>query len=1396
MGLGHELAKASRGERYTQELGDAVDRKLRAQFQNEATRGDAIKAARRIPGMDSLTDDDIFAAATVEEPKPLPTQTPVAAMKEIRRGRSAMDALAGQMAAQTDTELKDTSDGRPAGRGPPSRLAATLQDVSLSPDEIDLSITRPKRTFLSNDEAQGIVNEAPDKREIVTDGIHVWVVDRSNGRMVAQGRDDFVSYNPATVKFAAESKLGKAGQAVLGAIGGSGDPLQQVAAGLLRNKSSVFDQPSEKDQGPLANMLGFGLPELGKQAGEELAQQRDLSGMADPAVKGVGAISKVIGKLGEGWDYLSRPNAFNPVGLAQPVEKSPYSEAGDKLLEGVPNLAAGQKLDPEMNEELGVELMRLPAAAAQMKAPTSGVELIRHGIAPAVKGGSDAFRAAVGRAIDKSGDRGGRFRGLSNTPSAFAHPDEVVRARLHGAEQIGRSAGDTMSQDLFAHIKGKVPGLSDEAMDDLIKNWDDVPRRQEAMKKYGAAGAAAESEVENLNREVWRQFVDTPFNSLMKTKGLAGVPEEAALAELRRSTQFPDLASTRFENPVFAQLEKSGALDPISKRLSEPGPVTLDDIEALYPGPKFQRTRINYGQAVTDAPDPTHGAVEMEKNAADARRAATEAMDKIPESKAWQKSIAGETSVLRSGLSKQRAMDARNASRWSDTGEARVKYGYEPEFPTARDEMVPGVQRERLENMRAEAPPSPKELTKIAEKKAIEAERLRGKSEALRTILGDEPVVAGQGRWDEVKRAVVKKSDESLDKTARETDLLDEELEATNALTGSVKTARAEFLRSGGPWRKQARYLMDGIETEPVSKYASEFSGGDKDVTELLVSAPPEQLSPMFLKKGKALVRIGQAPVSTPKTSGVIYLPSTGDKALDASLHNSVMDRRVAQAMYQMSDPQLEAKAAEAFAKEADRWLATSVTTQGLTRGRPGFGMFQRFSEWMRVFSSNPEFAGSTRRDVAKAFTGSTEPIVPGGISYKDLYDAMRQRGSLGYGTTQEILDMRGSPEFFFGEGFVHKRGGAANTVYKGMRKAREIAMYPGDASNALAEAAWRTEFKGLPKDVAAEDAIKMWAAINEIKAGSDPDVAVQYVTDLLVNFSARTPAQIRAKPLIPFVKWTTASAQSAMKLALRRPDSYRNLINFMRAVETADSSAHGDKPLDARIKEPAWNAMGVPALQIGDQVYRGQLPTPWVELGDVVDQGVNTVRSAFGGDQSGPGITSQLAPRIHQAFRLGTGTDMSRGRAYGLADSAVAQNATKAPYSTGIPGGLGQLADAYTAQKADPANHPPAALLGENPEAAMAIEYLSLLFPDIFPQYALDMARAGVGRVSPTRLDPEASESYRLRKGVQYGTGVPLYPVDANTVSKSRGSQVRRQMWKNPEAVLLQELLRGSVPE
>ena len=95
-----------------------------------------------------------------------------------------------------------------------------------------------------------------------------------------------------------------------------------------------------------------------------------------------------------------------------------------------------------------------------------------------------------------------------------------------------------------------------------------------------------------------------------------------------------------------------------------------------------------------------------------------------------------------------------------------------------------------------------------------------------------------------------------------------------------------------------------------------------------------------------------------------------------------------------------------------------------------------------------------------------------------------------------------------------------------------------------------------------------------------------------------------------------------------------------------------------------------------------------------------------------------------------------------------------------------------------------------------MAIEYLSLLFPDIFPQYALDMARAGVGRVSPTRLDPEASESYRLRKGVQYGTGVPLYPVDANTVSKSRGSQVRRQMWKSPEAVLLQELLRGSVPE
>ena len=651
-------------------------------------------------------------------------------------------------------------------------------------------------------------------------------------------------------------------------------------------------------------------------------------------------------------------------------------------------------------------------------------------------------------------------------------------------------------------------------------------------------------------------------------------------------------------------------------------------------------------------------------------------------------------------------------------------------------------------------------------------------------------------QWKNAKERIF--AEKSLDEnmTARAKDLLQEKLGKADALTTTAETARAEFNAAGGPIQQQMRSLQRSFDSGEIPNQT--FSGW---LTGKRGGQPPTLDQFQFIDKniqgeirndGKALLLVDDGVREMPQVDdvfnsrrAVFKIPSTGSSELDKSLHGKVVDRPTAQSIYQMSRPKLPSMESEAAAQAWDDLLATSATKEALTRGNPGFDPFQRMGEIVRLVTDSPNAMKDGSRELTtKFFLGELDPKIT---------EAIRRQGSIGYGRTADLLKLGEKEQLLLGEKFVKDQGSKIHSFNRGRRAVRGALMAPGKASSKITDSVVRSLFPDLPLGVAGEDAIRVWHTLSLVQEGVPLTSAIQQTNRLFVNFAEMNKLQAGTAPWLMFVKWQSSAIQGALDAALRKPDRYRRLYDFMRVAESADAKAQG-APVNSKAKEAWQNFAGIPLVEIDGQLYNVKTPGPMTEVGDVMEMAANTLRNASGAQAPGPGVSGLLSPLLRGGYSAAFKKDLATGRAFGLANKEIGENAYKTPaYKEGnLPGlfGIAKL------QRDDPENFPADALLGQNPELAALLEYAGAFGMDELPPWALDTARMSIGRTSPWRLDPESQKSYRLRKGLQYGPGVRIAPTDPFIGSMSRLQQAAEDIPALPENLLNKQINRGRIPE
>lgn len=649
--------------------------------------------------------------------------------------------------------------------------------------------------------------------------------------------------------------------------------------------------------------------------------------------------------------------------------------------------------------------------------------------------------------------------------------------------------------------------------------------------------------------------------------------------------------------------------------------------------------------------------------------------------------------------------------------------------------------------------------------------------------------------WKDAKERVF--ADEVATKsnmTAREKDLLRQQLDSADALTTTAQTARNEFIAREGPKMEVMRSLQKSfekreIESEAFDRWYANAGSSDKAYSDFMFSRRiGNDIQGRLRADGKALLIIdnGEVPEIIAQSKdhrSVFVIPSTGSRDLDRSLNFKVVDRPTGQAIHQMTNLPSAAEAAAKTAKAMDDVLAASSASESLTRGNPGFDAFQRPSEIIRVVIDNPAATSDGSREmVGKLFRGELD---------KDLTDQIMRQGTIGYGRTAEMLKLQDKPQLLLGEKFIKDQGGLANKVSRGRRLVRDVLMTPGKLSSLGTDEATRRLFPGLPDGVRSEDAIRAWHTLSLIKSGMRPTSAIQQTNRLLVNFADKNALQEKLGPYTLFIKWQSAATKGALDAALKNPDKYRHLYDFMRAAETYDAQT-GEGPISAKAKEPWQNFAGIPLVEIDGKPTTIKVPGPGTEVGDVAEMASNTIRKyIYGAPPAGPTILGMANPNIRGPVSALTGKDMATNRTWALANKGFGDAAYKMPDYGG--GGLYGIADL---QRKDPANFPPDALLGRNPELAATLEYAGAFGASEAPPWVLDSGRMALGRVSPTRLDPEEQDAFKKRKLAQYMLGARYAPFDPYMNSVTRTRQGFESVPPIPELAIGKQIKKGSLPE
>lgn len=605
--------------------------------------------------------------------------------------------------------------------------------------------------------------------------------------------------------------------------------------------------------------------------------------------------------------------------------------------------------------------------------------------------------------------------------------------------------------------------------------------------------------------------------------------------------------------------------------------------------------------------------------------------------------------------------------------------------------------------------------------------------------------------------------------TAREADLYDESAHAGDEIAGITKTARAEFVKNSGPWRMQVKELEKDLTTSPK-------------IHDDLIA----QELPRLRDQNISVIKVGPQPQNLRTHGEVVYLPSTGDEALDKLLNNSTMDRYSAFALKQMAEPGSVAVAAHKTAKFFDQLLATDAAATGITRAKPGFDFFQRFSEYIRVTAAEPE-AHKVMSKVGK-FIAEDGPLM----------QEIRRKGSYGYGQTAEALGLKEKPAWLFGEAAVTNQTGTASKAYRATRKLKDVLQIPGEASAIAADEVWRGMFKDLPPGVKAEDAIKVWHVLAQVERGVNPEIAINNMNRLLVNFADKNPGQVAIRPLVPFIKWISAAMTGAFDIAMQNPRSYRRLYDFMRMVQTGDTAAHDGKPLDPRIKDTLMGLMGIPVFQVGEHTYKAQIPSPATEIGDIGQQLASTVGEST---PFAPNIAAALTPTIQESKRALTGHEFSSPRVVGAGNTKLVDNAfnlaDSPPMGPLTPAQIAYMQENMLGEDGTPVLQPEEGL-GPNPKMGALLETLRLIpgSAGVIPPYMINAAQVASDRVSPQRLVPGADEEYWNRLLLSMLLGLRASPVDPEMAGNNATAELKKKQAKPQEQLRAQETVRGKLPD
>lgn len=1358
MGLGHAMyyrkkEKAPDDEWVSSTDPDAYDEQLTADLNDDANpefKQDAIASVRRnLPELGHMKDQELAQYAQSVKGRRAPAApTPPVTNASIQQGNAKM---AG--AKLFETNIKNAAATQNSAMATPGEKAAAQAPIpaNITPKDVN-NIRVPE--FDSSEEMEK------------------YAVDESNRRL-AQGlpgvsavnaRQGWGRYAPnIQVQDPQGNTLGQLRPGVpydrsrvrnmpvvdLDQLTGASDVLQQGAARTLA-KGLDWGAPDKP--------TGYGLRDFGRDAGAMAGKKfpeatRSLAGaLSGPLSVAAGAMG-TIDKAEEGvFRALSAKthgrgsslDNFDPnKGLYQPQDP-PAPDAPKSLMErwadenakesqfymdAMKQLARLPRDLPhgeDAGEVYGAGMGKSAGEFASQVAPTAG-QLVggvvgKNIILPALKG-TVRGSAMVGNAVAPKA-----MRWISPAPSALELPEEL-KMLVDTAGAAKRSAGDVMErQDMAAMLEKLREGTNasepeiEAALKKAIQTWHDPDLRIAAAVENPLVGKMFNDLQPIHQRNVMMSGIEGPYDPFHLQRG-QDISKRHVWGENQAAIDATGSEERR-------QLEDAASVGEIIQ------PHTLAGVPGITDEMRVgMRPKNDYQEALL-------GGIQDSGDVLNSMR-------KKP-LEGYAKGLAvpvgaDERAVLRNELTGARdeATDAfRQVQREKPGPEVVARRGRSlddqlRQWREADQGMESGVTKE-LANFNA-AQGLARTARNIAEGKGL------GDKAMFQSIMGDMDILRKRG------------------------DVADlEEFFGKEATQGAPRVdVNRQVITPGNVQQRASAAKGTNKAGEQYMAWHTVNTDGTYNLTQEAIQKLKQEQKVIITNGGLKLT--DNANVTAGGRPVVVHFPNAPDE-----LNGKVMNRAVAQALMEHSDPDGWAKNIQSTAAEIDRALGATQLVSLVTRGNPGFEARNRTNEIIRLTTHDPRWMEEANlrlvEEVSNAPLGRGGRFVPElGMTTGEAHELLARTGALGKGISAEMMDLKhqthlpdwatpGSPQMLrdaaspLARAIGHATRPAKSVARGGIRLA-DVAAKPGEAMGKVAnEGVKHGLFPGLAKEYGAEDGIRMAGTLNEMRHGVRPSIASATVRNLLIDFGNQAPGQKFLRMAVPFNTYYLGAINGVANLALTQPRRFSRLYDVMRAAENWDTDTRGKgMALNRKFKSSKDAMSGSPLLQNEN----GDMYVTRIEglQGEVA--GLREIAGNLTGANDTEGnAASILHPGITSAAEFATGKAPTTGRNVFGASADDFDRAVANLHGQGIPVTKPTLAwSLYQIQKNGSLTQP----LGASPEAGLAW-HLASSAPGVgratIPAPVGLAYRALQGQPNPASRSPESVDQMLSRAANSYAWG------------------------------------------